>query len=216
MKVVQTCINAPDFLSHDWRMTTVSEWNQFWLSYMVKLGRELSPCCAIDVGGPSCEPDLAYFERLINEQSSPVSEQNLDRNASTRQSNHGVGKSPANAMPTCQIETMTKPRAAPTVQETLLKRWNNVDIPQECLDQWNNNLMPRISKLLQQALDSSPESCSASLMMVGKTPETAKTTICIQCTSVEKVRDCLRRNFRCKNGWGLVVSRGGVKRSGTA
>lgn len=216
MKVVQSCINAPDLFEDGSSDTTSAGNKQVWCSYVIQIGRDLSRCCAIDVDGPPCELDLACFERLIREQSSLESPQHLDQSDSVSRPTDNVTKSPINAMAIPRAERSREPQAALKVQQTILKKWNNIDIPQECLDQWNTCLMPRISKLLQKALDSSRESCSASLMMVGKTPETARTTICIQCTSVEKVRDCLKRKFRCKNGWGLVVLRGDVRRSGKA
>ena len=215
MRVVQTCINAPDLFEADSSNATPTEKEQVWCSYMIQVGRGLSRCCAIDVDGPPCEPDLAYFERLNDERCSWNSLQTLDPADSTKATHH-ASRSSANAVATSHAGTTLEPSIVSEVQPTILKKWNDIDIPQDRLDQWNTYLMPRISKVLQKALDSSRESCSASLMMVGKTPETAQTTICIQCMSVEKVRDCLKRNFRCKNGWGLVVLRGGVRRSGKA
>jgi hypothetical protein len=216
MKVVQTCINAPDLFETDSSNTTVEQTQQFWCSYMIQIGRDLSRCCAIDVDGPPCETDLVVFERLNDGQSSLKSSQTSKQHDLTREAQYRWSKSPVQPVASSCAETAWEPQASLTVQQTILKKWNNIDIPQDCLDQWNTYLMPKISTLLQKALDSSRESCSASLMMVGRTPETAKTTICIQCTSVDKVRDCLKRNFRCKNGWGLVVLRGDIRRSGKA
>jgi hypothetical protein len=216
MKVVQTCINTPDIFEADSSNARSRETDQIWCSYMIQIGRDLARCCAIDLDGSPCEPDLARFERLNDERSSVESPRDLNDTDSPPTSSGLPSISTATAEAKCGARTDLEPNALSQAQQTILKKWNNVDIPQECLDQWNNYLMPRVSKLLQKALDSSRESCSASLMMVGRTPETAKTTICIQCTSVDKVRDCLRRNFRCKNGWGLVILRGDVRRSGKA
>ena len=214
MKVVQTCINAPDLFEAESGSTRTVRTAQFWCSYMIQIGRNLSRCCAIDVDGPPCEPDLAYFEHLNDKQPSLEFPRSLEQKDSALKPARHVTQPGVVADATPHIEKRPEAQAQLAVQHTILKKWNNVDIPQDCLDQWNTYLMPRISKLLQKALNSSHESCSASLMMVGKTPETAKTTICIQCMSVEKVRDCLKRNFRCKKGWGLVVLKGDVRRSG--
>jgi hypothetical protein len=216
MKVVQSCINAPDLFEHDSPIAPLAAKEHFWSSYMIQIGRDLSRCCVIDVEGPPCEPDLAYFERWNDDKSSLLSPENPDQTASPVERDSRDSDHQAKTIETPPAEMAAEPQPAQRVQQTILKKWNNIDIPQECLDQWNIHLMPRISKLLQKALDSSRESCSASLMMVGKTPETAKTTICIQCQSVEKVRDCLKKNFKCKNGWALVVLRGNVRRSGNS
>ncbi len=214
MKVVQTCINTPDLFEAGSGSTRTVETGQFWCSYMIQIGRNLTRCCAIDVDGPPCEPDLAYFERLNDKRPSLELPRSLERKDSASKPTLHVTQPEAVVDAMSHTEKRSESRAQSHAQRTILKKWNNVDIPQDCLDQWNTYLMPRISKLLQKALDSSRESCSASLMMVGKTPETAQTTICIQCVSVEKVRDCLKRNFRCKNGWGLIVLKGDVRRSG--
>ncbi|KAI9873806.1 MAG: hypothetical protein M1823_007834, partial [Watsoniomyces obsoletus] len=94
-----------------------------------------------------------------------------------------------------------------------LHKWPEMQIAQEDLDQWNNLLMPKLSKMLQEALQDSPESCSVSLMKIGQTPETAKTTICIQCHNTARVNEVLRKRFKPKKGWGVVILKGDVRRS---
>ena len=107
------------------------------------------------------------------------------------------------------------PEPAPPVEKAM-RKWPNVDIPQEDLDQWNTMVMPKLGKMLEHALKDTPESsCSLSLMMFGSKPESAKTTICIQCGQINKVRDMLRKKFRPKRGWGVVLLSGEVRRSGT-
>ncbi|KAL1957227.1 hypothetical protein VTO42DRAFT_6261 [Malbranchea cinnamomea] len=94
-----------------------------------------------------------------------------------------------------------------------VKRWNN-DIPDDHLQQWNTCIMPKISKLLQKILKDSPESCGVSLMVAGESAETAKTTICVTCTSVRKVRAALKKYFDYdRENWDLIVIKGDVKRS---
>jgi hypothetical protein len=216
MNVVKSCIDAPDLAEARFQSGTMTmEENEiYWYSMFTRIGRELSRCCTIDIDGPPCELDLDLFERWNNDEyrfGTPTEVEKQTTHLKPLQVTHSF----PNDAPAKTVESVVPdPKGSFPSRQTILRKWNNIDIPQECLDQWNNYLMPRISKLLQKALDSSRESCSASLMMVGKTPETAKTTICIQCTSVEQVRDCLRRNFKCKNGWGLIVLKGDIRRSG--
>lgn len=95
-----------------------------------------------------------------------------------------------------------------------VKKLTNVEIPQEHLDEWNFSIMPRLSKLLQKVLKDSSESCSASLMVTGDAVESAKTTICVTCSNVKKVRAALKKYFVVdKDGWDLIVLRGDIKRS---
>jgi hypothetical protein len=53
-----------------------------------------------------------------------------------------------------------------------------------------------------------------SLMKIGATPEAAKTTICVQCQNTAKVHETLRKRFKPKKGWGVVILKGDVHRSG--
>ncbi|KAJ9224650.1 hypothetical protein DTO169C6_2901 [Paecilomyces variotii] len=95
-----------------------------------------------------------------------------------------------------------------------LKKLTNIEIPQQHLDEWNFNIMPRLSKLLQKVLKDSSESCSANLMVTGDGVESAKTTICVTCSNVKKVRAALKKYFVIdKDGWDLIVLRGDIKRS---
>lgn len=100
------------------------------------------------------------------------------------------------------------------VKKRTLKKLTNVEIPQDHLNEWNFTMLPRLSKLLQKILKDSPESCSATLMMTGESPETTKTTICVTCSSVKKVRCALKKHFELeRDGWDMIVIRGDVKRS---
>lgn len=95
-----------------------------------------------------------------------------------------------------------------------LKRWSNEEIPECHLQQWNQYMMPKISRLLQKVLKDSTESCGVSLMVAGETRETAKTTVCINCASVRKVRAALKKYFDYdRENWDVIVMKGGIKRS---
>ena len=100
------------------------------------------------------------------------------------------------------------------LKKRTIRRFTDVDIPQRHLDEWNFDLMPRLSKLLQKVLKESAESCSATLLMTGESAETAKTTICVSCSNVKRVRSALKRYWDVnKDSWDLVVLRGDVGRS---
>ncbi|OJJ50541.1 hypothetical protein ASPZODRAFT_85970 [Penicilliopsis zonata CBS 506.65] len=95
-----------------------------------------------------------------------------------------------------------------------VKKLTNVEIPQDHLNDWNFQLMPKLSKLLQKILKESAESCSATLMMTGESADCPKTTICVTCGNVKKVRAALKKYFRLdKEGWDLIVLRGDIQRS---
>ncbi|KKY23834.1 putative serine threonine protein kinase [Phaeomoniella chlamydospora] len=210
MKAVQACLDAVDVQRTDNEPVAP-------LAYMVTILNIMGRCCAIDLEGPPTAPVMAYFQKLaLEERPSAVQTDDLNRsevirNLPLHSAEIGVEEATRTEQSSLASPTADSHGAVP---KTYLKKWDTIDIPQNDLDLWNNVLMPRLSKLLQNILGNSVESCSASLMMVGLTPDTAKTTICIQCTSVELVRKMLKKHFKCKSGWGLVVLRGDVQRCG--
>lgn len=94
------------------------------------------------------------------------------------------------------------------------QKLTNVEIPQEHLNQWNFQMLPRLRKLLEKILKDSSESCSVTLMMAGETIEDSKTTICVTCASAKKVRAALKKYFVLNDdAWDLIVLRGDIQRS---
>lgn len=94
------------------------------------------------------------------------------------------------------------------------KKFTNIEIPQEHLNQWNFQMLPRLRKLLEKVLKDSAESCSVTLMMAGEKVEDAKTTICVTCASAKKVRAALKKYYILNDdAWDLVVLRGDIQRS---
>jgi hypothetical protein len=95
------------------------------------------------------------------------------------------------------------------------KKLTNVEIPQDHLNEWNFQMLPRLRKLLQKVLKDSSESCGVTLMMTGDTAETAKTTICVTCASAKKVRAALKKYFVLddREDWDIIVLRGDIQRS---
>ncbi|KAI9370573.1 hypothetical protein BJX61DRAFT_515163 [Aspergillus egyptiacus] len=94
------------------------------------------------------------------------------------------------------------------------KKLTTVEIPQEHLNEWNFQMLPRLRKLLQKILKDSSESCGVTLMMTGDGLESAKTTICVTCASVKKVRAALKKYFPLeREDWDLIVLRGDIERS---
>ncbi|KAJ5084154.1 hypothetical protein NUU61_008733 [Penicillium alfredii] len=95
-----------------------------------------------------------------------------------------------------------------------VKRIPTLDIPDDHLQEWNYSMMPRLSRLLQKILKDSSESCGVSLMMTGDSSETARTTICVTCASVKKVRSALKKHYNLgRDDWDLIVLRGDIERS---
>lgn len=102
-----------------------------------------------------------------------------------------------------EADPAQKPRRFPTMQ-----------IMQEHLDAWHNYLMPEINNALRKFYRKHPESVEISLEAIGESPQKAKPTILVICTSVAKVKGVLKRHFTYDaTTYGLVVCRGKIVRS---
>jgi len=162
------------------------------------------------MGSPS-ELDVEVFESLIESQR--LDNPQPSKSAAVSSSSVLSPSSAPQARPSPAKQTSSTSRIKQK-SPAALKKWPDMDIPQDHLETWNKMLMPRLSKMLEKALKNSMESCSISLMMIGSTPEKAKTTICVQCRDTARIRETLCDRFKPKSGWGLVVCAGDVKRSG--
>ncbi|KAK5946112.1 hypothetical protein PMZ80_000252 [Knufia obscura] len=201
MNLVKRCFEAPDELQDKTSPIDAAE-------YLLDIVEDLCRCCAVDEAGPPSELDIEVYESLIGSQ-------RLEHPESSKSA------APAPTLPVPVPQARPSQAKKPSAQSKskqksadALKKWPNLDIPQDHLETWENMLMPRFSKMLKNALKDSMESCSVNLMMIGSTPEKAKTTICVQCRDTAKVRDFLCQRFKPKSGWGLVVCGGDVRRSG--
>ncbi|RAL02307.1 uncharacterized protein BO80DRAFT_378628 [Aspergillus ibericus CBS 121593] len=100
------------------------------------------------------------------------------------------------------------------VRKRTCKKLSGLEIPQDHLNKWNFQMLPRLRKLLQKILKDSSESCSVTLMMTGDTVDNARTTVCVTCASAKKVRAALKKYFVLDSeDWDLLVLRGDVQRS---
>lgn len=220
MRAVQRCLSAPAQLN-----SAEIEGNLEGIfvdanAFLLNIAQEMRTCCVLDDSGPPPSTDLEYFQA----DSLPASdlpqitdsERDVGQDSSMLDAPPTPMSLPDNDERTVRRDSNSLSKA--TVRERSpgpnLRKFPDIDIPQAHLDEWNMHLMPRLSKILQSALKGSPESCSVSLMMVGSNPESARTTICIQCHNTMRVEAALRQRFRPKRGWGVVILRGQIKRSG--
>ena len=205
MRIVRRCLEAPgDFPTESHRLGAAMS--------LVETANELSKCCAIDEEGPPPASDLDYFQVLaleqIKDRTPDILPEKTKSVSSAQAQETNDGDSSDIDAKSKEVQPETKKSVSP------LRKWSGVNVPQNDLDQWNKLLMPRLSKILQDALHDSLESCSLRLMMAGSTPETAKTTICVECPDTSKIRNALQQRFRPRRGWNVVVCKGDVRRSG--
>ena len=215
MKAVQHCLAAPDYASGNLRFDTVH-----YLSQALKqLGRS---CLIEDIDIPSTPNPyenpladaVAWYDSLRESAYSPRAAVHSE----TPPLAHKISGVDDDRMHLTRKPSVAEPKQhqmdASSRPKRLVKRWTDIAIPQQQLDEWNTTLMPRISRLLQKALNDSPESCSAGLMVSGETRQSAKPTVCVTCCNVQKVRSFLKQHFKIdKKCWDVLVMRGEVRRS---
>ncbi|KAM0715218.1 hypothetical protein Q7P37_009683 [Cladosporium fusiforme] len=88
-----------------------------------------------------------------------------------------------------------------------------LDIPQAIRDDWNHNTAVKLGRLVAKALKGSLESSSIELTSYGETPETARPTYLVTCSSTQNVKQILKRHFRCdSNACYVRVQKGKITR----
>ena len=75
-----------------------------------------------------------------------------------------------------------------------------LDLPPSIVDDWRNRTSFQLARLVEKALMGSPESSSIALTAYGETPETARPTFLVCCTSTAKVKHVLKRHFKYDSG----------------
>ena len=89
-----------------------------------------------------------------------------------------------------------------------------INLPQAKLDQWHNEMLPRLEEILERVLRKSEESISVDLVAIGDSQPTARPTIFITCSSVPRVKAAVLKKFNYdKKEFDLKVRTGKVSRS---
>lgn len=109
--------------------------------------------------------------------------------------------------------TLAKSSNAVAKLKPKLKEFPLLEIPKAIRDDWDYNTAYKLARLCTKALKGSPESSSICLTSYGETPETARPTYQITCRSTQKVKEILKRHFRCDpKSCYIVVEKGQISR----
>ena len=76
------------------------------------------------------------------------------------------------------------------------KEFPQIALPQAVVDDWHKRASIQLAKLVEKALKGSPESSSIALTAYGETPETARPTFLVCCTSTARVKHVLKHRFK--------------------
>ncbi|KAJ6164108.1 hypothetical protein N7470_002780 [Penicillium chermesinum] len=233
LEVVQLCLDAPNFRVSTQPMTDLAlrvpqiyhypvldlsdpdGTFSFSMNFLYTISKIMWSCCQIDIfSAPPAEEldDCLPLALVPTPEPSPTQEKNITYLTPHEPSTFDK-KLPA--VSGDQWGAVAHERAPDKhAKKRTVKRLPNMEIPNEHLQEWNFHMMPRLSRLLQKILRDSSESCGASLIMTGESPETARTTICVTCASVKKVRSALKKHFQLgRDDWDLIVIRGDIERS---
>ncbi|OJJ31028.1 hypothetical protein ASPWEDRAFT_44971 [Aspergillus wentii DTO 134E9] len=236
LHVVQLCLDAPNFhLStqpmDDLNLRVPQTYHypvldlsapdsifSFSMNFLYTMSKVAWSCCRIDIfSAPAAEElDDCLPLALV-----PASETAAATKQAVRDYNYApdqptLPEEHYHALPTSEMKLLREKMGLDDkkVKKRTFKKLTNIEIPQEHLNEWNFQMLPRLRKLLQKILKDSSESCSVTLMMTGETVENARTTVCVTCGSAKKVRAALKKYFPLdREGWDLLVLRGDIQRS---
>jgi hypothetical protein len=93
-------------------------------------------------------------------------------------------------------------------------RLHPVQFSPEIVDQWHQQMLPRLERLIERALKESDETVSIDLVALGETREKARPTIFVTCSSISKIKAVLNRRFKYDADiYDLKVRSGKIRRS---
>ncbi|KAJ5591565.1 uncharacterized protein N7459_001934 [Penicillium hispanicum] len=233
LQAVQLCLDAPNFHLSTQPMTDLGlrvpqiyhypvldlsdpdGTFSFSMNFLYTISKILWSCCRIDIfsAPPAEELDDCLPLALVPTPEPTPAQEKVPTFPPIREAVNLDKKLPTIPVEELGVVTDEKSLDKPAKKRTV-KRLPNLDIPDDHLQEWNFQMMPRLSRLLQKILKESSESCGVTLMMTGESIETARTTICVTCASVKKVRSALKKHFHLgRDDWDLIVLRGDIERS---
>lgn len=92
-----------------------------------------------------------------------------------------------------------------------MKIWSH-ELPLPCAKHWSATMLPELERILKRIIDQW-ESYSIDLFMVGETADSARPTIYMMCSSVEKARKALQHVNKERRLFDIKVVKGEISRS---
>ncbi|KAE8413157.1 hypothetical protein BDV36DRAFT_269234 [Aspergillus pseudocaelatus] len=235
LHVVQLCLDAPNFhlstqpfddfnlripQTFHYPVLDLSEPESifsFSMNFIYTMSKIVWSCCRIDLfSAPGAEELDDCLPLALVPGSEPAATKEPVKDYNPTPKPFVPYTEPFATLPTAEMKLIREKMGLDErkVRKRTFKKLTNVEIPQEHLNEWNFQMLPRLRKLLQKILKDSSESCSVTLMMTGEAPESARTTICVTCASAKKVRAALKKYFVLdREDWDLIVLRGDIQRS---
>ncbi|KAI9884249.1 MAG: hypothetical protein M1823_003972 [Watsoniomyces obsoletus] len=230
MRAVESCLSAAD---RELEATRIGKkWDAQWTLHCEAV-QLLEQLCAMDDGEPpelvpgSAPPPAAELSlpsppptissRMASPETSAIlnctpQPPPLRREPSSQVSDTTVTPSLRDSPP---VQGTTTPMASQInlTRKPALKVFQ-VEMEPEDLRLWEGVMLVQLARLMSKVLKDPRESFAVDLVNMGETAETARPTILVTCTSVQLVKDFLRRRFRFdRSKFTLRVRTGRIRRS---
>ena len=220
MHAVEYCLEAADE-AHD-NSDLLSQYQQYHdtsrkgdsrvqMDFYWKVVKPLERCCMIE------EPEVS--EALQHPPIAATALGRQDASVQPRSTLSADGSRPykyqarqeLEAIPVPETAAVVETESSPTPPQRRFRIWS-YELPTAHLKYWNSTMFPQLEGILAKVIDRW-ESCSIDLCMTGDTPEVARPTIYMICTSTEKARKALRYVNRDKRLFDIKVVKGQISRS---
>ena len=220
MRAVEYCLEAADEV-HD-NFDPLSQNQQYndtsrkgdsrvQMEFYWKVVKPLERCCMIE------EPEVSgasQYQLVANTALGRQDESVQPRSTSSADGSHSyevAARQELEAIPVTETAAVVEAEFSPTPPERRFRIWS-YELPTAHLKYWNSTMFPQLERILAKVIDRW-ESCSIDLCMTGDTPEVARPTIYMICTSTDKARKALRYVNRDKRLFDIKVVKGQISRS---
>lgn len=213
MRVVDYCLRAADGTTQSRVHTQPDSTGNHQppmqqMEFYWKAIRKLEHCCSVedlDEQDARCSPSGATGESELM----PVqaSSKNLEEAQATKPLPE------INAQISASSEVNEDVQPSPQTKRKM-KIWSH-ELPLPCAKHWSATMLPELERILKKIIDKW-ESYSIDLFMVGETADSARPTIYMMCSSVEKARKALQYVNKERRLFDIKVVKGEISRSKAA
>ena len=219
MHAVEYCLEAADEVSGEYPSSQNQHYEdiprkgdgRIQMEFYWKAVKPLERCCMIEepeVPGAPQQPLNAPTALDLQDASVQAGNVPLAEGRQTLELEPGQE---LDATPVIETSAIVEGNSSPMPSERQFRIWS-YELPTAHMKYWNSTMFPQLERILVKVIDRW-ESCSIDLCMTGDTPEVARPTIYMMCTSTEKARKALRYVNRDKRLFEIKVVRGQISRS---
>lgn len=176
------------------------------MEFYWKAIRKLEHCCSVedlDEQDSRCSQSGAVGESESIPAQVPFKNSEVESRATTSPPEGNI-----QVLSSSEVNEDARPRQQ---AKRKLKIWSH-ELPMPCAKHWSATMLPELERILKRIIDKW-ESYSIDLFMVGETADSARPTIYMMCSSVEKARKALQYVNKEKRLFDIKVVKGEISRS---